>query len=88
MKKLDVLTPKKWTTKDGEERTFWLRIGSAFPTRGGGTTVQLDALPLPDKEGRCTLLIAEQRERDASKGGGSERTRNDAQDPGSDDIPF
>jgi len=42
--------------KDG--KTFWRRIGTAFPAKNGeGVNVELDALPLTDKEGRCSFII-------------------------------
>jgi hypothetical protein len=48
--------------------------------------VTLDALPLPDKEGRVAMLISVQRERDAEP---QQRSRQQpADDLGSDSIPF
>lgn len=48
--------------RDGKNR--WIKIGAAFPTRNGGWAVMLDALPLPDKDGRCSVLLSEPRRRE------------------------
>jgi hypothetical protein len=78
----DVLTPRP--KKDGT--TFWMRIGIGFARDDGGVMVTLDALPLPDKEGRVAMLISVQRERDAAP---QQRSRQQpADDLGSDSIPF
>lgn len=53
-----VSTPRK--RKDG--KTFWLKIGVAWPRDDGGFKVDLDALPIPDAEGKVTLLISPPRE--------------------------
>ena len=37
---------------------FWLAIGAAFPhTSGDGFNIVLQALPLPDKDGQCKLVL-------------------------------
>lgn len=53
-----VSTPRK--RKDG--KTFWLKIGAAWPRDDGGFKVDLDALPIADAEGKVTLLISPPRE--------------------------
>lgn len=51
--------------KDG--KTFWRRIGTAFPAKSGeGMNVELDALPLTDKEGRCSFIIRAPQEKPAA----------------------
>jgi hypothetical protein len=54
----NVSTPRK--RKDG--KTFWLKVGAAWSRDDGGFKVDLDALPLPDAEGKVTLLISPPRE--------------------------
>lgn len=43
--------------KDG--KTHWHNIGSAFPRDKGGFSLVFDSLPLPDAEGRVTVLMTE-----------------------------
>ena len=43
----DVLTGRKYTAKDGTEKTAWTKVGTAFSCRDGVSfNVQLDAFPL------------------------------------------
>lgn len=78
-KRYDIMTPRK-----GREKTFWIRIGTAFEGEKG---IQLifDALPLPDAEGRCVANLFEPRER--SQNGDAPRSQSAAADL-DDDIPF
>jgi hypothetical protein len=56
----DVVTPRPG--KDGQ--TYWMKIGAAFPSKDGeGFTISLDALPLPDKDGKVWLKMSKPRER-------------------------
>lgn len=86
----DVSAPRK--KKDGG--TYWHRVGSAWQAKDGdGMNVEFDALPLPDAEGRVSVIIRPARDlREASgtpprqsqapaRGGGR------AADP-EDSIPF
>jgi hypothetical protein len=50
--RFDVISPREG--KDGKTR--WIRIGAGFP-KGDRVSVVLDALPLPDKEGRVSLML-------------------------------
>ena len=48
--------------KNGD-KTFWMKIGSAFPSRNGeGFQLVFDALPLPDADGRVMVLMSPPRE--------------------------
>ena len=51
----DAMTPRKG--RDG--KTYWTKIGSMWPAKDGknGFNLQLDALPLQDSEGRCTISM-------------------------------
>jgi hypothetical protein len=43
--------------RDGAD-DFWLAIGAAFAHQSGdGFNVVLQALPLPDKDGQCKLVL-------------------------------
>ena len=50
-----------------EDKVYWTKIGSAFPAKtGGGFSLIFDALPLPDKEGICRVLMREPQERNTA----------------------
>lgn len=98
--RFDVCVPRKRKGKDGEEKTFWVRVGAAFDG-DKGMQIVLDALPLPDADGRCVLMLFEPKERsDAGAGGVGERpagtpdrapgksTGGGSFDDMDDDIPF
>ncbi|MFO0269593.1 MAG: hypothetical protein ACK53W_03510 [Gemmatimonadota bacterium] len=68
--RFDVCVPRKRKGKDGEDKTFWVRVGAAFQNEKG-TQIVLDALPLPDADGRCVLMLFEPKER--LDGGGGDR---------------
>lgn len=51
--------------KDG--KTFWHRVGVAWPREDGGFKLDLDSLPLPDAEGKVTLLVSPPREQEAPR---------------------
>ncbi|TWI32779.1 hypothetical protein [Paracoccus sulfuroxidans] len=57
--------------KDG--KTHWHTIGSAFPRDKGGFSLIFDSLPLPDAEGRVTVLMTEPLPKDGQqqRGGSS-----------------
>lgn len=93
-KRFDVCSPRKRAGKDGVEgKTFWVRVGAAFDN-DKGMQIVLDALPLPDPDGRCVLMLFEpktagektpagtpDRQAGKSTGGGSFADMDD-------DIPF
>lgn len=84
MKILHVMTPRK--KKDGG--TWWHRCGTAFDG-DKGIGIELDSLPIPDADGRCTLRLFEPRDRDEAsrqdtRGGGRMGTPGDLDD----DVPF
>lgn len=60
----DIITPRPG--KDG--KTFWLKIGAMFPAKeGNGYTISLDALPLPDKDGKIWLKASEPKPRETTE---------------------
>ena len=88
----DVLTGQKYTNRDGEEKTFFTKIGTMFRNKTGESfSLELIALPLPDKEGRVRLLVKEPQPKDGaqqvrrSEPSVQQRRVADAPD---DDIPF
>ena len=59
----DVVQGTKYI-KDGEEKTRWLKLGVAFEKDGKITSVKLEALPIPNKDGEIWLNIFEQKPKD------------------------
>lgn len=57
MSRLDVLVSRQG--KDG--KSYFTKVGAAFPTKGGGYSVVLDALPLDGK----LLLLPPREQRDS-----------------------
>ena len=49
MSRYNVTAPRKYM-KQGEEKTQWMRIGTAFTNERGGIDITLDALPLPEPD--------------------------------------
>ena len=70
--RLDALVARKYTDRDGNEKTSWTKIGAAFPTQNGGYSVTLEALPLPSMgdrglETRILLMVPKPRDDSASQ---------------------
>lgn len=93
MAHFDLVSPRP--QKDGGTR--WHKVGAAFPRDKGGFQLVFDALPLPDNEGRVTLMMWEAKPRDGATSG--KGAAYDAQRPQSggygaaavvdhSDIPF
>lgn len=89
MNRYDLISPRP--RKDG--KTHWQKVGAAFPKDGGRFSLVFDALPLPDADGRVTVLMSPPKERDdsrqgysnASMGGESARSTDPLDDSS---IPF
>ncbi|WP_299949104.1 hypothetical protein [uncultured Ruegeria sp.] len=86
MTRFDLISPRP--RKDG--KTYWQKVGAAFPRQNGGFSLVLDALPLPDNEGRVSLLMTEPKPRDGQQGGQSGGGYSEPASSGVDDdeIPF
>ena len=98
--RLDALLARKYTTRDGDEKTAFTKVGAAFPTRtGDGYSVVLDAMPAPDREsGQYRILLMPPMDRDTNRD--DTRPRPDRDDPRTgggaprgygdidDDVPF
>ena len=76
----DACTPRK--SKDG--KTFWLKIGSGWQS-DKGMQVVLDALPIPDAEGRVVINLFEPKPRDGQPQSRAAAPQNDRYD---DEVPF
>lgn len=60
-KRFEVFTIRE---RANQEKGFWVKIGAAFENKDGSLSVNLDALPLTDKNGECRLQIRAPRPRD------------------------
>jgi hypothetical protein len=83
-------------SRDGS-KSYWTRVGVAFPSKGGGWSLFLDYVPTArNDEGRMQLLMVEPGEKDSSRGGGGggggrgapRRDEPPSRDSLDDDIPF
>lgn len=84
MTRYDLVSPRKGK----DDKTRWFKVGAAFPRDKGGFQLVFDALPLPDAEGRVTLMMWEAEakgSRDEPRQGGGQRPSDDL---GGDSIPF
>lgn len=70
----DLMTGRKYKTRDGQEKTAWTRVGTMFPRDKGGFSIQLEALPLNiDEKGGVRLMAFPPKDRDERGGGGGAR---------------
>lgn len=79
--------------KDKSGKTYWTKIGAAFPAKDGkeGFNIVLDALPMPNAEGQAwiSLFVPKPKKDDQGQHAASEQ-----QDPAGtnadmdDEIPF
>ena len=97
MNHYDLISPRK-----RNDKTWWQKIGAAFPRDKGGFSLVFDALPLPDAEGRVMVLMVEPTPRAAKSDGydTSEAQKRRDENPyegeapaggggvGDDEIPF
>jgi hypothetical protein len=83
MTRYDLLSPRKGK----EDKTRWFKVGAAFPRDKGGFSLVLDALPLPDAEGRVSLMMWEAQERDEAPRG-RDPARQAPPRGMDDEIPF
>lgn len=79
---LDVISFRK----RGGGKAYPHRIGSAKSNGKGGYFVDFDSLPLPDAEGRVSVLISPRQEKGA--GSSIRREAQHMRDELDDDLPF
>jgi hypothetical protein len=84
---MDVIAAVK--SRDGS-KSYWTRIGVAFPSKGGGWSIFLDYIPTSrNDEGRMQFLMVEPKEKEGGSRGGRGRQKEDTrEDLGDDEIPF
>ena len=85
MNRFDLLSPRKGK----DDKTRWHKIGAAFPRDKGGFQLVFDSLPLPDNEGRVTVMMWEAKPRQDQGGAPAGGFGGGMPDNGMDDqIPF
>ena len=61
--RLDAVVGRKYTNRQGEEKTSWTRIGTLFIADDGKRSLKLDALPLPNDKGEVWISFFEPKDR-------------------------
>jgi hypothetical protein len=88
MRRYEIKSPRE--RKDG--KTYWQPLGSLFVRDDGSVGGELDALPIPDKDGRVRFSCFEPRERDAAPPAPQQQQSRQQSQPSSadldDDVPF
>lgn len=84
--RLDACVPRKRKDQQGNEKTFWVKIGSIWTKDDGSVSCEFDALPVADSEGRVVVkgFIPKQKEGNAQPVANNAGSFNDL----ADDIPF
>lgn len=83
-KRYDASAPREYTDRDGNKKTAWNRVGTAFE-KDGKISVLLDCYPLPGPDGVAKIVLMEPRERD---GGQRQQTQQRAPADLDDECPF
>lgn len=91
--RFDALCTRAYTDRDGNAKTQWVNIGTAFTGNDGSIRVLLNAAPLPslDRNGQIETVIhlREPRARDDAPRNGTPARNNRAPvDDDLDEIPF
>ena len=74
------------TVREHNGRSYWTKIGAAFPNRnGGGWTVMLDAMPASN-EGQYKIMLREPLPKDGERQQAQQASHADDLD--GDRIPF
>jgi hypothetical protein len=98
--RLDAIMARKYQDRDGNEKSAFTRIGTAFTMQNGGYSIVLDAMPAPEAaqngglQYRILLMAPKPRE-DAPRDNGSHADKRPAggrpagySDTTDDEIPF
>ncbi len=79
--RLDVMGITNYEDRQGETRSWWTKIGSAFWNKDGSLNVKLDYIPTSPKQTIQIRPPREKKEVGQSDDGGGRR-------PGRSDVPF
>jgi hypothetical protein len=76
--RLDAIMARKYTDRDGNEKSAFTRLGTAFPITNGGYSIVLDAMPAPEAaqngglQYRLLLMVPKPRDGEANRSGSSD----------------
>lgn len=93
-KRLDVVAGRKYTMRDGTEKTHWINVGEAAEWDDGGITLRMHAVPCGSWwDGTLKLFERKEREQQPARGGGGTARpprKATVEDDGfdQDDVPF
>ena len=89
MERLDAICGTK--SKDGQ-KTYWTKVGSAFPNKAGGYTLYLDYVPTGrSDDGKTMIVLAKPKQRDEGGWTGQKSVaeyRASQRKPDDDEVPF
>lgn len=88
----DALTVSKYVDRNGDEKSFFTKIGTMFQSKNGDSySLELIALPIPDKEGKVRLFLKQPEQREGAqqvaRSAPRPAARSTAEEIG-DDLPF
>jgi hypothetical protein len=94
--RLDAIMARKYTDRDGNEKSAFTRIGTAFTMQNGGYSIVLDAMPAPEAaqngglQYRILLMVPKPRDGEAPRDSGSYADKRPParHDDDADSIPF
>lgn len=82
----DVITKNGSYTKDGVEKTRWLKVGVCMDTKQNGLAIKLESLPVSGFDG--WLSLAEPKQKDNFTPRGNDEMPRASADNLDDQIPF
>lgn len=86
MERLDAICGTK--SKDGQ-KTYWTKVGSAFPNKNGGYTLYLDYVPTGrSDDGKTVIVLAQPKERTDAPRGQRAIGQQSRQRDMDDEVPF
>lgn len=81
--RFDAVAARKYTTRNGEDKTQWVNVGRAVEWDDGGLEIELNAMPcFPGWNGKIKLFVQKDRQQPAPK---PAPARDGFED---EDIPF
>jgi hypothetical protein len=85
--RFDAVAARKYTTRDGQEKTQWVNVGRGVEWDDGGVEIELNAMPcFPGWNGKIKLFVQKERQQVApAPAPPRQAPRDDFQD---DTIPF
>ncbi len=67
-KRFDAVAARKYTTRDGQEKTQWINIGRAVEWDDGNTEIELTSVPVGGWwNGKIKLFVQKPREQPATQ---------------------